>query len=510
MKKLITIIIILLLSETSYAIRGDIGFENGISSGGELMRFKDFSGSQGRQTFEYKEVVFITGEPLLFTGSVEINRNQKGENGTVSYNYTLTNGTNNKLTRRITLDSYIVETNGQMIHNLIQNQRSRPNERIIIGNKTYILESSDFQMSSITDINVAADFFAGNISSLKTYVTSDGTKITIDKTGEMYGYEHKWSNAETYNYKINIRSETENEEIHDYWGGYVDLKISGYYCNDLYYVENIPYEISFDGGYLQRQENASILRYKATFPLFDGRGVSTDIMKTYEDEINIKTNPKQIRLNVPDLRLIKGHWYEKDINELYSLGVYRIEDYDKSTFDPNGFISRAEFAIAVSLSAGLEVEFEETNTVAGGRRKKQPEIESPYSDISVEDENFKYIYALYKNNIMGGVGEGFFDPDSHITRAQAVTVFIRMIGFEGIAISPYAITVFSDNDEIPDWARNAFAASYNIGLIRGDDNNCVNPNKKMTLGETSAFLNRFINYLRKELVKDYRENIMIY
>jgi hypothetical protein len=511
MRKLIIVTIALIfITGTAYATRGDNGFECGISAGGEIIRYSEFLGSQGKQIFEYKEMVFITGEPLLFTGTVEVNRNQRGDTGTVSYNYSLTNGNNNKLTRRISLDSNMTKNNDQLVHNLVKNQRSKTNEKVTIDGKTYVLDDSSFQMSSITDLKAATDFFAGNIVYKKTYVTNDGTSITIEKTGKMYGFEHIWSNAEIYDYRINITSLTDGEKGYDYWGGYVDLKVSGYYSNNIYYVDNTPYEISFEGGYLQRQENSSILHYKATLPLFDGRGVSTDIMKTYDDEINVRSNPNQTRLNIPDLHSLRGHWYEQDLKELYSLNVFSIEDYDKNTFNPNAFITRAEFAKAVSSAAGIKSELEIENKSARRNRKNTPQIESPFKDIAVEDDNFKYIYALYNNNAMGGVGGNLFNPEGYITRAQAITIIIRMLGFENLIASPYAITVFKDNDEIPDWARDAFAASYNIGLIKGDDNNCVNPNKEMTVGEVSAFLNRFIKYLRHDLVKDYRENFLLY
>ena len=91
LKKLMsTVLLIVLLFgtiDTAYARIGDSGYEGGISSGQ----------APGRTTFEYKEVVFITGEPMVFEGTVTITKNLRqdrntGENViTSNYTYRLSN-----------------------------------------------------------------------------------------------------------------------------------------------------------------------------------------------------------------------------------------------------------------------------------------------------------------------------------------------------------------------------------------------------------------------------------
>ena len=69
---------------------------------------------------------------------------------------------------------------------------------------------------------------------------------------------------------------------------------------------------------------------------------------------------------------------------------------------------------------------------------------------------------------MEGVAPGYFGPQGKITRAQAVTAFIRALGFENLGPGSSYHTGFADDGDIPLWARNNFAVARQIGLISGD------------------------------------------
>ncbi|HEX3010538.1 MAG TPA: S-layer homology domain-containing protein, partial [Syntrophomonadaceae bacterium] len=58
--------------------------------------------------------------------------------------------------------------------------------------------------------------------------------------------------------------------------------------------------------------------------------------------------------------------------------------------------------------------------------------------------------------------------------------------------------------------RDSIYVASEIGLVQGDNSNCVNPNKVMTRAEASALLVKFLNFLEVDLQKDYRENIVLY
>ena len=116
-------------------------------------------------------------------------------------------------------------------------------------------------------------------------------------------------------------------------------------------MENEPNQISFDGGYVQSQNNQGILEYNSNLPEFDSKGVSTDNMLNSHDSLNVQSFPLQTRLPVANISQIKGHWAETDIETLYALEVF---SEDQSSFDPDQFMTRGEFVQAL-IKAAKEV-----------------------------------------------------------------------------------------------------------------------------------------------------------
>jgi len=111
---------------------------------------------------------------------------------------------------------------------------------------------------------------------------------------------------------------------------------------------------------------------------------------------------------------------------------------------------------------------------------------------------------------MLGKGDNRFAPNEYITKAEAVVVFIRALGFESLAPAPVAVTSFRDNDLIPEHARNAAYVAQKIGLIQSDNKGNMNPNKKLTKAEGAAMLKNLIKYLQEGIRKDYRDRLINY
>ncbi len=496
---MIFVIVSMLLFATGVqAKQGDNGYVGGISSGE----------TSGSKYFDYQEVVFIAGEPILFSGQVLVKRSEKSDSETITYRYDLTHGEEDKLTRTVIYTTEITNTNDQIIKDTVL--KSKPTEKITIDGKTYSLDDDsnvDFSMSTITDDRPAADYFAGNWNGKKVYIGSDDERITLTSTGSLYGYDQYWGSAETEEILMYIECESGTDDEEDNWGGTVNIKISSTSTQALIYETNRPNEISFEGGYRQRKENNSVLTYTAKLPEFDSDGIATDRKETYTDSISQENYPQQTRLYVPNLKQIKGHWSEEDVKQLYSLEILD----NPSNFKPNQYMTRAEFAKAIVLAGKIPVE-EDTGKKVNPRLKKNTDDEQglPYSDVPENHPYYKYIEALYNTGVMTGVGEQRFHPDDIINRAQAFTIFIRVLGFEGLAPNPTGITYFRDNDDIPDWARNSINVASYISLVEGDDYGYLNPNEPMTKAEAAVVLNRLVEYLRQGIVREYRDRVLMY
>lgn len=490
---------------TVYAREGDCGYEGGISSG-EAM---------GKTVFEYQEVCFITGEPVVFKGTLSIKKSLKDDSVVSTYTYNLKNiDKSATLTRVLSYNTKMTKKdNGQTIEETSLSKT--PVETVKIDNVTYVLKSYDFTRSNLIDFKPAINYFAGNTWGRKIYQTgtaSNGGAVTVEATGRFYGYDQYWGNTEVEIFNYIIESEKKNGDEVDSWGGTAYVSLSSSTTKQVKFYENYPDQISFDGGYVETQCNSSIMEYNSKLPEFDSKGVSTDRIIDTKDTLKIETFPVQKRLPVPDLRSLRGHWAENDIKALYSLEVFKPAD---SIFNPEQVMTRGEFTAAI-VEAAKEVPSDPALTSRTSsrsrttRNKTEDVIVSPFSDVSTESKYFNQIDSAYKRGLISGIGNSKFNPNSPLTVADALTIFIRATGLEVLAPNPYAVTTFRDNDQIPEYARNAIYVAEKIGLVRGDDRGYIRPNDKLTKARAAAFISRFINYMRDGIKKDYRERIINY
>jgi len=480
-----------------FARAGDNGFEGGISSGYV----------EGRETFEYKEVVFVTGKPVLFTGTLTIKKTVRQGEIRSTYTYNLQNAEHNATLRRSAVyDTAIEEKGSQVIEKTVLSRT--PSESIVISGTVYNLQSIDFSRSNIIDKKVAVNYFAGNVWSRKVYsVAGTGARITVELNGELYGYEQYWGTTETGKYNIYYQYEDYTREKPEIWGGSAVINISSNTSKSIEYIENIPNQISFDGGFIETQHNTSVLEYRYEMPEFDKDGISTDNLIKGNGFANLETYPVQSRLRVPNINHLRGHWAYKDIMTLYSLEVFQ---GDEAFFKPEKYITRAEFADAIIKAARKvpEEQASQRRTTTTRRRTVEEEKISPFVDVPKDHAYFESIYEAYERGLMSGTGTGYFYPDATITTADALCIFIRALGLENLGPGDVAVTVFRDNDQIPGYARNAAYVAKRIGLVEGDSRGYLNPNENLTKGRAAAMLNRFINYMREDIKVDYTKSII--
>jgi hypothetical protein len=154
---------------------------------------------------------------------------------------------------------------------------------------------------------------------------------------------------------------------------------------------------------------------------------------------------------------------------------------------------------------------EVTSTLPWIRNQEQTQEEQPlFKDVPPEHRDFKYIQLVGKKGVMAGVEPARFGPDGNLTRAQALTIIIRALGLEGLAPNPPFNTNFTDDADIPGWAKPSVYVASEIGLVNGDSLGRVLPNQVMTRAEAAAFLNRFITFLQYDIKREYIDRILNY
>jgi len=501
MKKLTIITILLIALIPSVAFSQVVGFDGGI-----------------KDDYIYKEVIFITGKPILVEGKVDIKENSRNDSITTTYTYELENLEEEvEVKRRVSFvtDLYNKEEKNQTV---AVTKLDRFSERITAGDDRYNLDDFQFSRSIVYDNRPAVNFYSGNLSGKKIYSLNrnEGKVIVETNSDTIVGYKHYWGASETYILNNDIYCERtitytddDGEQVQEVinWDGLVTLKLSSTDRKSFSYIENKPTNISFRGGLLQTEKQENILQYSYDLPSFDDDGMPEKRRRNDgDDSLRLDTVPTHKRLVIPNLKDIQGHWAEENIFTLYSLEVI---DDPSPYFGPGLPMTRGEFAKAVVRAISTLEQEEEAERVRRGRNQEKPE-EVVFEDVAKEDESFKYIKFVKEKGIMKGTNEELFSPQDVLTRAQAITILIRALGLEGLAPNPPYKTHFADDDIIPYWAKDSIYVASEIGLLTGDPYNRVNPNAPMTKAEAATFIYRFIKHIKDDITVDYRERIINY
>jgi len=474
----------------------------------------EFSGGVSDE-FQYKEVVFLSGKPVVFVGTVNVKIDENQEEKKATYTFTLSPediDIEGKLTRKVTLiTTYTPVTGkGQTIANT---KVTRYTENVTIGQDTFKLTNSDIQFfqSDIIDNRPAIDFYSGNIQALKRYEINGGEGIAQVKiTGGDVGYKNFWGSTQTqlldYVYTINRKAQGENENSS--WEGTVSVKVSDSTTKSLQYSQNEANFSSFNGGYIQVVKEGMISQYTYNLPRITDEGI--DPFGRNQGTISLQASkvPKVERLIVPKFRDTAGHWAQQDIEKLYSLGVF---EGNTSFFIPDGSMTRIDFVKAVVKACDIGGNEEADSSSKRSSRKKKGEVEEIiFVDIDSSHPDYQYVKKAFEKNIITRGTDYRFNPNEPLTKAEAVTILIRVLGLEGKAPAPGYKTSFSDDSKIPNWAKDAVYMAAEAGIIGEDNNNNVNAHKQLKRSEASALLVRFLEFLEKDLQKDYSENIIYY
>lgn len=162
-------------------------------------------------------------------------------------------------------------------------------------------------------------------------------------------------------------------------------------------------------------------------------------------------------------------WYAEAVNYATENGLFT--GTSDSTFDPNGTMTRGMFVTALGRMAGIPAE---------------TPADSGFSDVASGAYYAPYVAWAAENNIVNGMGNGTFEPDTVLDREQMCTIFVRYLqeylnydtsAYEGTA------TTFADVDQISSWAAESVSIAQAMGLVQGIESDgviCFSPKESVT------------------------------
>ncbi len=125
-------------------------------------------------------------------------------------------------------------------------------------------------------------------------------------------------------------------------------------------------------------------------------------------------------------------------NYLRDLGLY--QGYDDGTLGLERPITRAEFATLVVRMIGEEAV-----------SKKQ--VDTVFKDVKAKHWGSGYINTAVKHKLVEGYSDQTFKPEGKITYAEALTMMIRLLGYEATAKG--------------EWPQSHIAVADGLGITKG-------------------------------------------
>jgi len=494
-------ILTLFAPSMTFARQGDSGYEGGISSGE----------APNKISYQYQEPCFLSGTPIVLSGTLiikktppKVDAKTKLQTLTTTYTYNLKNGTANTMTRKLDFVTTItLDENGQKTEST---QLKTAKESLRVGAVTYnIANVTDYELSKsiLNDIKPAVNYYAGELWSRKTYrIGASPDTTVVESTGKYYGYDEYWSTAEAQVIKQTISQCKPGKD--PVIIGTVGIDISTTTKKQLKYYENQPNQISFEGGYVQAQQNENVLKYSAKLTELDKNKSPTSKVIPYTKSLKMESFPTQTRLISPNLKQIKGHPSEESISLLFGLKAYK----DPANFEPQEYMSRAEFIdafVTVAKAVPLDPVFK-AKTSTRGTKAVTPQ--SLFTDISTNHIYFASINEAATRGIISGNGKSQFKPDALITVAEAVTMMVNSMGLNGLAPNPAAVTSFKDNNDIPAFARAPMYVAEKIGLIQEDVKGYIHPKDKVTKAKVADMMKAYIDYMSSGIRSEYMDKIV--
>jgi len=170
-------------------------------------------------------------------------------------------------------------------------------------------------------------------------------------------------------------------------------------------------------------------------------------------------------------------WAAEAINSLCADKIVNGTGNDK--FEPERLVRREEFVKMIVLAFNLLDE----KAVATG-----------FTDVKATDWFMPYVASAVKCGIINGVDSSHFGVEQQLTRAEMATILYRVATIKGISLKNGEGLAFTDNSDIPNYAKESVKALTEAGILNGMGNGKFEPYSKTN----RAMAAKVVYTLRKE------------
>jgi len=172
-----------------------------------------------------------------------------------------------------------------------------------------------------------------------------------------------------------------------------------------------------------------------------------------------------------------NNWYYYDVKYVVEKGLFK--GIEENEFGPDYNMTRAMLVTVLHRLAGLP---------------DAEEKESAFKDIEKSSWYEQAVIWANKNNIVLGYNQDIFGVNDSVTREQLAVILYRYALSKGEKTDADALADlnFADADKVSPWAKDAVKWMSNNNILKGKDNNTLDPLGFATRAEIAAILHRWL------------------
>ena len=178
----------------------------------------------------------------------------------------------------------------------------------------------------------------------------------------------------------------------------------------------------------------------------------------------------------------ENDWFAPYVYHMANLGI--MKGYGNDEFRPAQNITRAEF-IKTVVSA-YQVKY-------GGNFSANIVPLEGFSDVHSDDWFYSYINQARVMGVITGYNDGSFKPNQAISRAEAVTILMRVWDIDNYYYDEMQNLPFSDVSST-DWFYTSIQKAFNTKLVNGKTPTTFAPADNLSRAESAAIISRFLSY----------------
>ncbi len=176
---------------------------------------------------------------------------------------------------------------------------------------------------------------------------------------------------------------------------------------------------------------------------------------------------------------VAHHWSQSVVSE----SAARLIVFGKSeqAFDPDSFVTRAEFTTMLNRALGLHQATESLK----------------FHDVSPADWFYDAVQIGAQYGLISGAEDGTFKPNATITREESMVMLSRALILAGENMThtheqiEALLGKFSDGASVSDWAKAAVAACIDAEIVRGSGRQLA-PQGNLTRAEAATLIVRLL------------------